>query len=211
MRIAILTNTFPPDGRGGAERIAWIQAEYLARAGHEVKVWKPIGPEEPKTDGYEVVEFASGFYSLANHGPLYRLFFHLFDLHGAPKLAREMIEWKPNVLITHNITGCGIRTGHMVQSAGIKWVHILHDIQLFEHTGQIRADKPAALYTPLLRAVWGFLCRGRFGTPDVMASPTKWLIDIHRAYGFAAKHDFVLPNPLDDEAIRQSEIERPYL
>lgn len=201
MRIAILTNTFPPDGRGGAERIAWIQASRLASLGHTVKVWKPIGPEEPKKDGYEVVEFVSGYYTLPNHGFFFRVFYHLFDLWGGSKLVREIMSWKPDVLLTHNVTGCGIGTGKRIQSAGIRWVHILHDIQLFEHSGQIRADKPAALFVPLMRAVWGFLCRGRFGTPDVMVSPTKWLIDLHRAYGFSAKSEVILPNPIEMDTV----------
>ena len=41
MRFAILTNAFPPDGRGGAERTAFMQADALACLGHDVRVWAP--------------------------------------------------------------------------------------------------------------------------------------------------------------------------
>ncbi|MFA5129351.1 MAG: glycosyltransferase family 4 protein [Patescibacteria group bacterium] len=211
MRIAILTNTFPPDGRGGAERIAWIQAKHLAALGHSVHVWKPIGPEEPETDGYEVSEFTSSFYSLPTHGPLFRLFFHLFDLRSARKLVREILEWKPDALVTHNVIGCGIGTARAVQKKNVRWLHVLHDVQLFEPSGQIRANERKHIFSSLWRIFWAGRRRSHFGIPDVFVSPTRWLLDRYHTYGFSAKADAILPNPIDDDLAKLSEESRPFI
>jgi glycogen(starch) synthase len=64
-RIALLTDGFPPDGRGGAESIALREAEYLARVGHEVLVvstTRRLADERPSPeDGYRVVRFHSDY------------------------------------------------------------------------------------------------------------------------------------------------------
>jgi glycosyltransferase involved in cell wall biosynthesis len=206
MRIAILTNTFPPDGRGGAEKIAWLQATGLASKKHDVRVWSPTSGQnttthnlQPTTQHVEVSRFRSRFHRLGRMNPLSRLLFHLFgDIRPRTDVVYEIVTWKPDVIISHNLTGCGIGTPSYVQKKGIRWIHIVHDIQLTEPSGQLLAIDARK---PLKRAWRAFWARYRasmfFGRPDVLASPTEWLLAWHENYGFKGKKNVILPNPID--------------
>ena len=121
MRIAVLTNAYPPRASGGAGRIAFLYNELLRSHDHEIRVW---GPREE-------------FYGLAKMSPVLRLLFHVRDLGADQKTAQEIEAWKPDVLLTHNLTGCGFGTPSLIASKQIRWVHVLHDVQLIEPSGQI--------------------------------------------------------------------------
>lgn len=172
MRIAVLTNAYGADAKSGAERIAYVQVELLTRAGHEVRVWQP----------------ARTWF----HEPAWmRLVRHLADLGPDQRIAHEIIEWKPNVLITHNLTGCGFGTPAAVQKTDVRWIHILHDVQLFEPSGRLREESVTAW-----QRVWSFLRGKAMGKPDLVASPTHWLLNEHAKRGFFSDaKTAVLPNP----------------
>jgi glycosyltransferase involved in cell wall biosynthesis len=207
MRIAILTNAFPPDGRGGAERIAWLQAEGLASRGHEVRVWAPTDRQSPTTHNLqsttctiEVTRFRSSFHRLESMNVLSRLFFHLCaDLLPRMNVVKEILDWKPDAIISHNLTGCGIGTPQRIKKRGnIPWIHILHDVQLTDPSGQILASDAVKPYARAWRAFWSFWRRRYFfGVPDVLASPTRWLLAWHENYGFKGKKNVILPNPVE--------------
>ncbi|MCC7522755.1 glycosyltransferase [Candidatus Uhrbacteria bacterium] len=172
MKIAILANAFPPAQTGGASRIAAWQAGILEQAGHQVHVWHPPIPWFDK--------------------PIFlRLYYHLADLLPRQDLVREIRAWQPEVLITHNLTGCGFATARMIQRRGVRWIHVLHDVQLFEPSGRM-TDQASNAW----RKAWGFLRRLSLGKPNTVLSPTKWLLDQHRQYGFFQDVETaVLPNP----------------
>lgn len=112
MRLAILTNDYPPRARGGAGVVAETYARELERRGHEVKVFLK------NADLYQRSAFN-------------RLLFHVQDLWPRRSLVQEISTWKPDVLLTHNLTGCGFATPRLIQRRGIRWIHFLHDVQLF--------------------------------------------------------------------------------
>jgi len=191
MRIAILTNAFPPRTHGGCGRIAFIYAELLRARGHEVKVW---GPQV-------------WFYRLAKMPGLFRLYFHLSDLGCQAAVAKEISDWGPDALLTHNLTGCGFATPEAVKKSlgspdvrsgrHIRWVHVLHDVQLFEPSGQIVYGEKLRAARTLWRRIWAAMRRRALGEPDAVVSPTEWLMAEHVKRGFfktAAKE--VVPNPL---------------
>lgn len=210
MRIAILTNAFPPDGRGGAERIAWLQATGLASEGHEVRIWAPDGTGGTASQPVEVTRFRSAFHRLGRMGALSRLLFHLFgDIRPRTDVVLEMLEWKPDVLISHNLTGCGIGTPYYVRKKGIPWVHVIHDIQLTEPSGQLLATDVRRPGKRAWRAFWARYRKGFFGVPDVLASPTEWLLAWHRNYGFRGKEHAVLPNPVQLSAVADRGLQAP--
>jgi glycosyltransferase involved in cell wall biosynthesis len=172
MRIAVITNSFPPQ-RGGAASIAFLQVEILRNAGHEVRVWNPH------------IDW------LDKSTPI-RLLRHLMDLFPRTSLQREVIGWNPDVLMTHNMTGCGFGTGSAIQARGFHWVHFLHDVQLFEPSGKLINPSPITFW----QKFWSFLRRWTFGTPDLVISPTRWLADEHRRRGFFTRSAIeILPNP----------------
>lgn len=180
MRIAVLTNAYPPHARGGAGRIAALQVELLQAAGHEVHVWSAS------------LEWTS--YSF-----LRRVLFHLRDLTWMHPTADEIVAWRPDVLITHNLTGVGFRTPSGIQRAffektqqNLRWVHVLHDVQLFHPLGLLSAESSITVLQRLVTCVRRIV----FKKPDAVVSPTKWLLEAHTRRGwFAGVEQQVIPNP----------------
>ena len=206
MKISILTNTFPPDGKGGAEQIAFLQAKGFKDAGHEVTVWACGTKEDSQTqEGISVRRFASVFSSLSKMNIFARFVFHFQDLRAREDVAQAIIDSHPDILITHNLTGCGIGTALMIQKSGIKWLHILHDIQLTDPSGQASAKQTSRIFFACWRRCWSALRKMSFGMPDVFVSPTEWLLSWHHRYGFKAKKEAVIPNPV---ALNAEDIDR---
>ena len=182
MRIAIITNSNPPGLPllGGTGRVVEIEKEMLEKAGHEVCVFsaRPF------------------FYALSSRSVLSRLFFHLADLFPSFILRREIRAFNPQIIYTHNLTGCGFSTPRGIRRSGIKWIHKLHDVQLFEPSGQIRVHESFASLHLVWRHAWALLRRIAMGQSDIVISPTRWLLDEHRRYGFFKHADCrVIPNP----------------
>ncbi len=204
MRIAVLTNSYPPDARGGSGRIAQLQADWLTNHDYEVKIWVP----QPFSDtaNTQLTSFkcqtSVAYPELANHHPFRRLIFHFEDLAPNAELVENIRAYKPDVLITHNLTGCGWATPELLRKAGIRWVHILHDVQMIEPSGQIQAQEP---FTALRRIWYQFWSRKRsknFGKPDIVISPSKWLLNYHRNFDlFQATEAKVIPNPIQKSNI----------
>jgi glycosyltransferase involved in cell wall biosynthesis len=199
MRIAILTNAFPPLSRGGAGRIADVQADWLIRHEHEVRVWTP--EPFPKTEGRAPVETfkprtSVPFAKLSKSFPWTRLMFHLEDLAPNLKAVDQIRAWKPDVLITHNLTGCGWGTPRILKTSGLRWIHILHDVQMFEPSGQMFANEPS--WVNSWRNFWSSRRAKAFGQPDLVISPSQWLLDEHKKHGLLKDiKTQVLPNPVE--------------
>ena len=182
MRIAVITNDGPQGG--GAGRIASMYSDALIRHGHEVRTW---GPNET-------------FHQLAKMSSLGRLFFHLGDLRAHQDVVSQILEWHPNALLTHNLTGCGFATPKLIRRRGIRWVHMLHDVQLFEPSGQIIEGESMPLFHWLWRKKWSMLRRIAMGEPNEVVSPTKWLLEAHHAFGWFRKtQTVVIPNPIEQK------------
>ncbi len=178
MKIAVLTNEYPPHARGGAGVIAETQVLELKARGHTVRVFVES----------RAFRGASMFR---------RLFLHVLDLGSRRILVRDILEWKPDVLITHNLTGCGFGTPKQIQKHGCRWAHILHDVQLFEPSGRIVYGERYGLLRKIWRWGWACLRRSVFGSPDVVISPTQWLLGMHQRAGFFRQGEaVVIPNPI---------------
>jgi glycosyltransferase involved in cell wall biosynthesis len=170
MRVAILTNDDPAHPRGGAGRIAGWQAELLKRIGLDVRVFCP------------------SFDWLRSPLPI-RLLHHWRDFGVDKKIARQIGGWQPDVLITHNLTGCGFGTP---RSVGVRWIHILHDVQLFEPSGLLRDARKVTLW----QRFWSVVRRRALGHPNLIISPTRWLLEQHRRrWFFRNEKAEVVPNP----------------
>lgn len=177
MRIAILSNA-PLNALGGAGQIAGAYAELLRTRGHEIKTWGP----------------SSAFNDLGAMDALTRLWFHLNDLRPQDDVAREIRSWAPDVLLTHNLTGCGFGTPKAV---GARWVHVLHDVQLIEPSGQIIEGESFRSVRNMWRSLWSALRHSAMQEPGAVASPTQWLLDLHKKYGwFKTCTAEVIPNPI---------------
>lgn len=166
---------------GGAGQIAGTYAELLSVRGHEVKTWGP----------------KSAFAKLSSMDALTRLWFHLTDLAPQGDVAREIRAWRPDVLLTHNLTGCGFGTPQALRESGVRWVHVLHDVQLVEPSGQIIEEESLRFVRSLWRKFWSEMRHVAMKEPDVVVSPTKWLLDFHKKFGwFTTSRSEVIPNPV---------------
>jgi glycosyltransferase involved in cell wall biosynthesis len=174
MNIAVLTNDYPPSNTGGSGVIAEKQVEGLRARGHEVRVWH----EQPKWFAYPAIT---------------RLFFHLKDIFSRRALVSEVTEHRPDLIITHNMTGLGFGTAWSIrEQTGAAWIHVLHDVQLFEPSGTIAEAAKNSLW----QRFWTVARQKTFGRPDLVISPTSWLIDAHHKHGwFAGVPHEILPNP----------------
>ncbi len=189
MRIAVITNAYPPRARGGAGRIAEMQVQMLQAAGEEVRVWCP-----------EILWFA-------DPAPV-RLLRHFQDLGARQEVAQDVLAWQPHVLLTHNLTGCGFSTARAIQKRGVRWVHLLHDVQLFEPSGQLINAQQITTW----QLFWTALRKLAFGNPDLVISPTLWLLRRHRHRGLFWPHHTqteVLPNPSLPFQRRQVSMHQP--
>jgi len=180
MRIAIISNAHSAAG-GGAGRIAQIYKELLRARGHEILQWGPI-PD---------------FQRLSRMNAFARLRFHLNDLAVDEKIAKEVCIWKPDVIITHNLTGCGMATAEKIRQSGIRWVHVLHDVQLVEPSGQIVEGESLYFLRQIWRSLWSSARLRAFGTPTVIISPSHWLFDFYASWNWFEKAErHIIPNPM---------------
>ena len=179
MKIAVITNTVATTG--GAGTIAKTYNELLEARGHEVRVWGPRGE----------------FQFLGKMNPVSRLAFHLRDLGSRDVTVRDILAWKPDALLTHNLTGCGFAAPRKIKQKGIQWVHVLHDVQLIEPSGQIVFGELFGFLRALWRWKWSLMRHLAMGEPDAAVSPTKWLLEFHQKFGWFKKtKSQIIPNPV---------------
>ncbi len=217
----MVSNLYGALARGGAERVCAAEVEALAAAGHQVVVVSGSPPPTPSSQGEEGdgskkkspslplgKEGVGGgfqfyppniaFYTdLSKHNVLFRLLWHAFDIWNT-KSARIFSEIltreKPDVVHTHNLMGLGFGIPSVIHRANIRHVHTVHDVQLLDPSGLIRADRT---FVPSLhQRAYIAVMRKRIGSPNVVIFPSEFLRELHAYHGFFPKsRQVVLRNP----------------
>lgn len=212
MRICLISNLYPPFARGGAERVVETEARALKALGHDVSVItaEPVredGSVEPRmTDegGVRVWRFHPlnlFFYGeIGDHSAPARLLWHAWDArnpHAAKCVASILKEERPDVVHTHNLKGIGFSVPRVIRSLGIRHVHTLHDVQLAVPSGLLLKGKERGFgVDDPVSKLFARSARRAFGSPDVVVSPSKFLLDFYRLRGFFPSSQAVfLPNP----------------
>jgi len=200
MRIAVISNVFPPLAQGGAGQIAKLQTDWLINHGHQVSIFT-VAPFPEEQSGGLVSAFAShnatSFRDLNKKSAWHRFWFHLDDLSANLSAVEAVKNWEPDILLTHNLTGCGWSTPSILKDIGLRWIHILHDVQLFEPSGQIIFKESCPGLRNLWRGFWARLRLRALGDPDIVISPSDWLISEHKKFGFFKNIKAVkIPNPI---------------
>jgi len=208
MKFLIITNLYPPYARGGAERVAELQARGLRAAGHEVVVLT-TGPDfflkEFVEDGVRVLRYRPlniFWYKNIGHYPfLLRMVWHKLDAiapHGLYVFRRAIDQENPDVIISHNLRGMGMTGVIALSNENKHWVHVVHDIQLAVLSGIMEYGKEMT-QDSLISRYWQWYCRGLFNSPRVVLSPSKWLLDFYKEKGFFKDSKLeVLANPVED-------------
>jgi glycosyltransferase involved in cell wall biosynthesis len=212
MKIGIISNLYPPHERGGAELVARRIADELSKRGHEVSVltsrpffgWNSLGLDLQEKHLERVYRFHPiNLFGIENIGKkpfLWRLLWHAIDAVSPgvrSVIHRWILEEQPDVILTHNLKGVGLSIGRIIQESGIRHVHTIHDVQLTVPSGLLMwGQEDSFLNRSLLRRWYERLSQWAIGKPDVVISPSQFLLDLHCARGFfLEKKTVVLPNP----------------
>jgi len=207
MKICLINNLYPPHARGGAEQVVYKTVQGLLEAGHEVVVITtvPEGPHvwrEGRLTIYRVAPKNLFFYTNAHqHRFLTRALWHLLDMFHFP-LARRVAEIlrqeKPEVAHTHNLMGVSFLAPRIIRRLGIRHLHTVHDVQLVEPSGIIlKAKENNWRYRGLPTRAYTAIMRRLMGSPDVVISPSQFLLDFYeKRQFFANSKRVVLRNPV---------------
>jgi glycosyltransferase involved in cell wall biosynthesis len=200
MKVIVINNLYAPFGRGGAEKIAEKIVSGLTAEGHDVFViaTRPAakGAAE-KVEGVKGYFIPSVFFDLGKRSIVYRFFYHIFDSFNflkAVKIWKILKQERPDLVITNNLKGLGLLLPVVIRKLKIRHIHILHDIQLLHPSGLMLWGKEKVIRSPHALA-YQFINRLLFGSPDILISPSQWLLDLHISKGFFGdSKKKVLPN-----------------
>ncbi len=209
MKVGFISNLYPPYVRGGAEHVVVRTVEGLSERGHDVFVISTR--RKTATDAIEMSRNAEPVYRFYPKNLYYilddyknrvwrRLLWHVIDAFS-PYPARRVEEIlsgeQPDVVVTHNLKGIGLRIPGAIRKLKIAHVHVVHDLQLIYPSGLLFAgeEKKPKLYAPIYGA-YRAVCRFLLGQPDLVIFPSSFLKDEYLKHGFFKRSKVeVLPNP----------------
>lgn len=157
MKIMIINSFYAPDILGGAEYSVKKLAEGLTARGHSVRVLCTGNDVRETVDGVDVVRLKTA--GLHNESDISavprwkRLLSHLVDIWNvgnAGMLAREIDEFKPDVINTNNLYGITPIVWKIAKKKKIRLVHTIRDYYLMcplvamscKKTGGEKCKKP---------------------------------------------------------------------
>ena len=214
MKIGIITNLYPPLIKGGAEIVASIQAEGLKEGLHHVfvistKPYDYLGQKKFKSQGevnnikiYRFFPLNIYYYLNGYKFPGFiRFLWHLIDIFNPCSYyftKKILLEEKPDIIITHNLMGFGFLIPRLLKKLEIRHIHIVHDLQLITPSGLIIKGQENNWQNKFFEKIGYFkLMRSLMANPEIVISPSKFLINYYVKYGFFQKSKkYVLPNPL---------------
>jgi glycosyltransferase involved in cell wall biosynthesis len=130
MRIALVSSTLPPEGRGGAEAYVAELARSLAPR-HDVAVL--TGARRSELEGVEHIVLPVLAPVREGDSAAHRLLWHARDqwrpsVHVA--MGRALARWHPDVVHTHEPQGLSAAVFTAIERAGLPHVHTAHDLNL---------------------------------------------------------------------------------
>lgn len=210
MRICFIASLYPPYAKGGAERVVEEELRSLKALGHDVCLVTAepvredgsVGPRITVEGGVRVWRFHPVnlfFYGdIGRRGFSSRALFHLWDLrnpHAAAMLRRILEKERPDVVHTHQLKGLGFGIPGLIRRLRLRHIHTVHDVSLAEPSGLILKGEEWKERGPLRRA-YRALMRRRMGSPDVVISPSRFLLRWYAERGFFPRSaPALLPNP----------------
>jgi len=220
MHILVVNNLYPPIMAGGAERIVAYLCEGLVRRGHRVTVVSTCGPAmEPYptevSNGVEVIRFFPPNVYWSFERPMdpgmRKWAWHARDAWNraaARRFQAILGEARPDILHTHLIDGFSAAIWARARRVGVPVIHTAHDYHLmcpraFMLTGDWKLCTAPRLHCRLYRD-WHLRTTRHV---DLFASPSRFLLDLHRGAGLRSLADAVvhngIPLPDDGEEIRR--------
>lgn len=203
MKICLIHSLYAPYTRGGAEVVVEIIVRELLQLNHEM-VLITLGRKEGivregKLTIYRIKPFNIFSFLDINQRPIWlRFFWHPLDVFNWSsyfKVKKILAKEEPQVVMTHNLKGLGYLIPKAIHKAGIRHWHTVHDVQLSRPSGLIiyGQEKPFLI----LDKIYEKLTRRLFANPDVVISPSEWLMNYYKTRGFFYESKkVILPNPV---------------
>lgn len=213
MNIGIISNLYPPIARGGAEHVARRVAHELHIRGHGVFVFSTQPFKGIKSCFGRITErsveavyrmYPPNLYHLLNDYnyifPL-RAAWHLIDMYSpfpAYELGRVLDVEKPDILLTHNLKGLGLKVVREIRKRQIPQIHTLHDVQLSVPSGMLMyGHEDAGLNGTFLRTWYERRIQNLMGSPEIVISPSRYLAKFYRHRDFFPNSRWeLMPNPV---------------
>ena len=206
MKFCLINNLFPPLSRGGTEKIVELITAGVKNFGEVMVITSQ--PDDvsscKREDNLTVCRYnPQNFYYLMDDGKKNvqeKIFWHLRDLFNRPvlKFVKEQLnKFKPDFVFTHNLKGLSLGIPKIIRKLKLTQIHTLHDYQLLEPHGSFyRQGQNLALKGPFY-ALYRYLTKQAIKSPDLVVSPSAFVLKKHREYGFFKKSKTaILPNPI---------------
>lgn len=209
MKICLINNLYKPYAKGGAEVVVEQTVLGLRLAGHSVVVITTHSDKEAsfsEENSVKIYRFRPlnlFYYSDASkHNFISRLIWQIFNLFNfkAAKVVEEILKSeKPDLVITHNLMGVSFLLPGLIRKLEIRHFHVLHDVQLAVPSGLIIKRKENSLLARgPFAAIYTSICRRLFASPDVIVSPSRWLLQFYeKKLFFPSSHKVIIRNPVD--------------
>src|SRR3989338_8469979 len=207
MKVCIIENIYPPYDRGGAEQVVAKTVEGLLHQGHDVIIitTMPQG-NVVETDAHLTIyrrrPWNLFFYTDAQHHSVFvRFLWHAIDMVHIPMMwwVRGVLKKEqPDVVHTHNLMGLSFLIPRMIRRLGFPHIHTVHDVQLVEPSAMIlKTQEKSWRYTGWPTNMYSWLMNILMGSPDIVISPSQFLLDFYQSRGFFSTSEFVvLRNPM---------------
>jgi len=199
MKIAVINNLYQPYNKGGAEKNCQKLITEAQDQGHDCFIITTKPKKETKINlSPKTYYLFSNYYFLNKKNIVYRLFWqiaNIFNFFQGQQLKKILLTEKPDLVITNNLMGIGMRSFKIIKKLKIKQVHILHDVQLFYPSGLMFWQQEKKVNS-LPAKIYQAISRSLTGSPDLIVSPSKWLLDEHtnkNFFKFSPK--IILKNP----------------
>ncbi|HLC63744.1 MAG TPA: glycosyltransferase family 4 protein [Patescibacteria group bacterium] len=207
MKFCLVNNLFAPYSRGGTEKIVKQISSGLKNYGQVLII--TTQPDKVLTrqteDDVEIYRFRPKnlYYLLDDYKKnlVLKTAWHFLDMfcHKTCDIVEGILsKQRPDFVFTHNLKGLGLASFKVIRKLGLSHIHTLHDYQLLDPHGSMhRLGQNLPLNSPFYR-FYRYLTRKAVGRPDLVISPSKFVLDKHLEYGFFNEAErVVLPNPVE--------------
>lgn len=211
MKICLINNLYEPYARGGgSEQIVKNIADGLNKKNHQIFIitTKPYIGGRMSDVGGRIYYLKSIYYNLNKISKFFRLFWHIadvFDVYSYFKIKKILKKENPDLVITHNLKGIGYLTPLAIKKLGIKYFHTIHDVQLAIPSGiLIKGEEKNWINKNIFIKLYSIINKKLFAYPDLIISPSKWLLDFYARKGFFQNiKKTVIKNPIPQNFAKQ--------
>lgn len=214
MKICLISNLYEPYDRGGAEQVAKETINGLKGRGEDVvlitiepfKNLSSLKPTSTEENGIKIYRFYPlnifSYINIDKYNALLRLLWHLldiFNIHSYFVIKKILQQEKPDIIHTHNLKGIGYLIPKAIKKLKMKQIHTLHDIQLISPSGlMIKGKEKDWQQTGFLTKVYSCVCKYLFNSPQIIISPSNWLMNFYTQRKFFSKSQkIILRNPIN--------------